>query len=160
MFKQLISSDAVEIEAPIERVWEILVDVERYGEWNPFTPQVETDFGIGSRVDLRVAMGPLKLRQVERIEAVDPPRLLVWSTKMGHPVLLSALREQCLEALGESRCRYVTTDAFAGLLTPLVMLLFGQLVRRGFNDVALGLKAQAEGVSESGSTPLGPQSSY
>ena len=149
MFKHLISSDAVEIEAPIEAVWDILVDVERYGEWNPFTTRVDTDFEIGSPVDLHVALGPLKLRQPERIEAVERPDLLAWSTKMGNRSLLSARREQRLEKLGEARCRYLTTDAFTGLLTPLVMLLFGRLIRRGFNDMAMALKVRAEAASES-----------
>jgi len=27
----------IEIDAPIERAWQILTDVDRYGEWNPFT---------------------------------------------------------------------------------------------------------------------------
>lgn len=143
----MISSDPVEIEAPIERVWDILVDFERYGDWNPFTTRVETDFGIGSPVDLYVTLGPLKLRQPERIEAVQRPELLVWSTKIGHRILLSARREQRLEALGPARCRYVTNDAFNGFLTPLVMLFFGRLIRRGFNDMALALKARAETVS-------------
>ena len=146
MFKSLISSDTVEIQAPIERAWDILVDVERYGEWNPFTTRVETDFEIGSPVDLYVTLGPLKLKQLERIEAVDRPRLLAWSTKMGGGILLSALREQRLERLDEGRCSYVTTDAFTGILTPLVMLLFGRMVRRGFNSVAWALKRHAEGA--------------
>ena len=147
MFRHLISSDPVEIDAPIERVWDILVDVERYGEWNPFTTRVETNFEIGSPVDLYVTLGPLKLKQPERIEVVDPPHLLAWSTKVGARFLVAARREQRLEALSETRCRYLTTDAFTGLLTPLVMLLFGRLVRRGFNDMARALKRYAEGVA-------------
>ena len=144
VFCHLISSDTVEIEAPIQRVWDILVDVERYGEWNPFTPRVKTDFEIGSPVDLYVTLGPVKLKQLERIEAVSRPHLLAWSKKTGVRVLLSALREQRLERLDEKRCSYLTTDAFTGLLAPLVMLLFGRLVRRGLNDVAWALKRHAE----------------
>ena len=144
----MISSEAVEIEAPIERVWDILVDAEQYGEWNPFTTRIETDFEIGSPIDLYVTLGPLKLRQPEWIEAVDRPHLLAWSTMVGHPFLLSARREQRLDPSGANRCRYLTTDAFTGLLTPLVVLLFGQLIRRGFNDMALALKARAEAASQ------------
>ena len=148
MFKYLIGSDAVEIEAPIEQVWDTLVDVKRYGEWNPFTTRVDTDFEIGSPVDLHVTLGPLKLKQPEWIEAVDRPHLLAWGTKVGHRFLLSARREQRLEALSETRCRYLTTDALNGLLTPLVVLLFGRLIRRGFNDMALVLRERAQRTAD------------
>ena len=63
---------------------------------------------------------------------------------MGARWLLVTRREQCLEALGETRCRYTTTDAFTGVLTPLVVLLFGGLIRGGFNAMALALKERAE----------------
>ncbi len=147
LFRGHVRSETVEIDAPIERAWDVLTDFARYGEWNPFTPSVATDFEIGSPVELFVRMGPWRLRQVERIEAVEPPHLIAWSTTMGHRFLISALREQRLEAVGEGRCRYRTSDAFSGLLIPLVMLLFGGFVRRGFNDVARGLKARAEAGS-------------
>ncbi len=144
MFRHLIRSDAVEIAAPVEQVWEVLADFGRYGEWNPFTTRVDTDFEVGSPVYLHVTLGPLKLKQRERIETVDPPRLLVWSNTIGHSSLLSARREQRLEPLGATRCRYLTADAFTGLLTPLVVLLFGGLVRGGFNAMAVALKERAE----------------
>ena len=147
MFRFLIRTDAVEIGAPRERVWEVLTDFGRYGEWNPFTTRVETDTEVGSPVDLYVTLGPLKLWQRERIEVVDPPRLLVWSNRMGHSALLSARREQRLEALSATRCRYLTTDAFTGLLTPVVVLFFGWLVRNGFNTMAAALKERAEGAT-------------
>ena len=149
MLRRLIRSDAVEIDAPVERVWDILVDVDRYGEWNPFTTRVDTDLRVGSPVDLHVTLGPLKVVQPERMEAVERPHLLAWSTKIGNPFLLSARRDQHLEALDDTRCRYQTNDVFSGLLTPLVMLLFGRLIRRGFNDMARALKARAEDISGS-----------
>ena len=144
MFRYLVASDPVEIDAPAERVWNILVDFERYGEWNPFTTRVDATLEIGAPVMLHVRLGPLQRKQPERIETVEPPHLLTWGTTMGHPVLLSALREQRLEALSETRCRYRTTDATSGLLTPFVAALFGRLIRQGFNDMAAALKARAE----------------
>jgi uncharacterized protein YndB with AHSA1/START domain len=31
---------SVEINAPVERVWEIFLDMKKFGEWNPFLPKV------------------------------------------------------------------------------------------------------------------------
>ena len=144
MFQHVVSSDAIEIEVPVERVWEILVDLERYGEWNPFTTRVDTSLEVGSPVDLYVTLGPFKLKQPERIQAVDPPSLLAWGMIMGARWLLVTRRVQRLEALSDTRCRHTTTDAFTGVLTPLVVLLFGGLIRRGFNSMARALKERAE----------------
>ncbi len=144
MFRHTVSSDSVDIEAPVRQVWEILVDVERYGEWNPFTTRVDTSLEVGSSVDLYVSLGPFRLKQPELIQDVVPTSLLAWGMTMGARWLLKTRREQRLESLGDTRCRYTTTDAFTGVLTPLVVLLFGGLIRRGFNAMALALKERAE----------------
>lgn len=145
MFRHVVRSDPVDIDAPVERVWEILTNFELYGEWNPFTTRVDTSLEVGAAVDLHVTLGTRRFRQKERIESVEPPTLLVWGMTMGAAWLLTARREQRLEALGDARCRYVTTDAFSGLLTPLVVLLYGGAIRRGFNAMAVALRARASG---------------
>ena len=73
MFRHTVSSDSIDIEAPAQRVWEILVEVERYGEWNPFTTRVDTSLEVGSPVDLYVSLGPFRLKQPELIQDVVPP---------------------------------------------------------------------------------------
>lgn len=148
MFNRIVSADPIDIHAPAEAVWDILVDVEKYGEWNPFSTRVETTLEVGSPVDLYVDMGLFKIRQPELIQAVEAPVLLAWGMTMGAPFLLFTRREQRLEVLDEARCRYHTSDAFSGLLAPLVAGLFGHIIRRGFNDVARALKARAEAVDQ------------
>lgn len=144
MFAHCITSDPVVINAPTEHVWQVLTYAPGYGEWNPFTPGVDTDFRLGSQVDLQVVLGPVKLRQRERIRSLDPPQLLAWGMTMGHRVLLIARREQRLEVLGADRCQYLTTDTMSGLLAPVVGLLFGGLIRNGFNAMAVALKERSE----------------
>ena len=75
---------------------------------------------------------------------MEPPNPLSWSMQIGPPFLLYSLREQRLTALGETRCAYSSTDALNGLLTPLVVLSFGSIARRGFNDVGAALKRRSE----------------
>lgn len=139
-----IQSSPIEIEAPAEFVWEVLMDTAHYGEWNPFTPEADTTFEIGAPARLRVRMWPGHFRITETVSAVEKPRLLAWSRPFGFRWLLFALREQHIEALGENRCSYHNIDHLSGLLAPLVRLTHGAYMRRGFTDTGLALKAFAE----------------
>ena len=134
----------IEIDAPAERVWEILRDFDRYGEWNPFTPRVETTLELGAPVHLSVRLvGERPLHRVEYMTR-NQPYTLGWEMKLGARFLLHAERVQTLTPVGRDRTRYVTEDCFTGWLRPLVLGLLGGAMQRGFDDCALALKKAAE----------------
>ena len=139
-----IRTDPIWINAPVEIVWAVLTEVDKYSQWNPFTPRARTDFAIGSPANLLVSMGPAKFRITETVCAVEKPRLIAWQKKFGARWLLHAVREQHLRPVGESGCRYHNTDRLTGVLAPMVFACFGGYMRRGFEAVAEGLKAYAE----------------
>lgn len=148
MPEHTVYSDRVEINAPIETVWQVLLDFNRYPEWNPFTWRVETDLQVGSPVKLYVHLpGRGKRLQTEFIREVTPPERLSWGMTMGADFLLRALRQQHLYPLPDGRCCYQSTDAFSGLLTPLVKALFGRSICDGFNAMAYALKQRAEQIA-------------
>lgn len=134
----------VDIDAPIEHVWQILVDLDRYGEWNPFTPKVETTLRIGDPIHLQVRLVGERLTQ--RVEWItrNEPYTLGWEMKLGARFLLYAERVQVLTVLDEARTHYMTEDRFSGWLRSLVVGLFGKAMERGFRDCGLGLKKAAE----------------
>ena len=134
----------IEIDAPVERVWQILKDVDRYRDWNPFTPRVETTLQIGDPIHLHVRLvGKRLMHRVEYITR-NEPYTLGWEMKMGARFLLYAERVQTLTAIDENRTHYMTEDCFTGWLRPLVLAVFGRAMERGFIDCALGLKKAAE----------------
>ena len=148
-----IRTDPIQINAPIDFVWAVLTEVGKYSQWNPFTPEVRTDFSIGSPANLLVRMGPAKFRIAECVCAFESPRLIAWKKKFGAPWLLLAVREQHLERVGETSCIYHNTDRLTGMLAPMVLVCFGSYMRRGFHDVAEGLKEYAEAIyAETGTT--------
>ena len=71
---------------------------------------------------------------------------------MGSATFLVANRYQVLEAIGEGRTRYTTTDYLSGLLAPLVKVLYAEPMRAGFQLAADGLKAYAEAQARSATT--------
>ena len=141
-----IRTDPVQINAPINVVWSVLTEVDKYREWNPFTPQAGTDFTIGSPVNLLVRMGPAKFRITESICAFEEPRLVAWKKEFGARWLLLAVREQYLEPVDKTSCSYHNTERLTGVLAAMVFVCFGAYMRRGFGDVTDGLKACAEAI--------------
>ena len=140
-------ASSIDIHASVDTVWRILVDLDNYHTWNRFTPKVETTLEVGSPVLLHVQMTPKKmLLQKEWVREVTPRRELSWGMTMGHPFFLAAARSQTLTPLDEHTTRYQTVDKMSGILVPLVRLLYGKKIKRGFDALAEGLRVRAESL--------------
>lgn len=138
---------ATVIDAPVARVWEVLVDVARYPEWNPFTIRVETDFELGSPVDMQVDLfgRGRTMHQVEYVTSFVEGRRVSWGVNVGPSWFITADRWQELTDLGDGRTRYETVDEFTGIGVGFMLLLMRRHMARGFADVAAALKARCEG---------------
>ena len=68
-------SAAAEIDAPLETVWSVLTDTDRYPEWNPFVVRVECEQPphVGTPIRLHVEFAGGKQVAPERITVVEPP---------------------------------------------------------------------------------------
>lgn len=137
------------IQAPIERVWSVLSDFDRYPEWSPFLVRIDGEVRVGTMLTLHVVMKPGQrpLQQRERVSMREEGREVRWGTVMGHPRLLRAERFQRLTAISATQTRYETADDFEGALVPLVFALYGASIQRGFEATALALKARCEAPS-------------
>jgi hypothetical protein len=47
-----VRSETFDIEAPASVVWGILVDMESYGEWNPFCIKADSTLEMGAPVNM------------------------------------------------------------------------------------------------------------
>lgn len=145
----LVASDPVEIGAPAALVWEVLTDLSRYGEWNPFCVWAQSTLEMGAPVHMRLVnySNPGTLApNCEFVCAFEPERLLSWELPDSAAWPYPARRDQMLVALGPARCRYVSTDAFTGPNGIHVMRFAGAWVKRAFDDTARALKARAEAL--------------
>ncbi|WP_371227283.1 SRPBCC domain-containing protein [Pseudomonas sp. QE6] len=145
--KNLVRSLSVEIAAPAELVWSILVDLPSYPQWNPYTVKVESSLRLGEPVNLFLPdptrPGEL-LHVVEYLADFEPHRLLAWEMIASADNPDAARREQIIESTGPNSCRYQTTDQFLGPTADQVMANHGPWVKQGFDAVALALKTRAE----------------
>lgn len=151
--KNLVCSQTVEIAAPAELVWSVLVDLASYPQWNPYTVKVESSLRLGEPVNLYLpdpSQPSALLHVIEYLADFQPPQLLAWEMRASADNPDAARREQIIERTGPASCRYHTTDLFLGATADQVMALHGAWVKQGFDAVALALKGRAEALYAAG----------
>lgn len=145
-----VYSDEVTIDAPIELVWQILLDFASYPEWNSFCPSIKNDsLELGSPVEMMVDLGHGPSPQVEYICRVDPMECIAWAMENKPEDPIHAVRSQFLKRIDSNHCSYITVDEFAGPEVGAMMDAFAAAVEKGFNQCAVDLKARAEQLHKS-----------
>lgn len=70
----------VDIDAPIERVWERLASVESHADWMTDAESIvflsDEKSGVGTRIRVRTRVGPLRVDDVMEFTEWEPPRLM------------------------------------------------------------------------------------
>jgi uncharacterized membrane protein len=139
-------STAVEIHAPIDRVWAVLSDLERWPEWTPTVTSLQrVDRGplaVGSRARVRQP----KLPPAEwRVTELDEGRSFAWVTgSLG----VQVTGAHSVEA-NEGGSRAMLSLQFSGFLGPLVARLTRSLNERYLALEARGLRERSEGSTGS-----------
>jgi hypothetical protein len=150
-------SAAADIDAPLDTVWSVMTDTDRYPEWNPFVVRVECPGTAEEGRPIRLHVVFSSGKQVvspERITVVEAPyddggtrRATLayvyegWPAKLG---LVRGTRWQRLSQPPGGPTRYETVEEFSG---PLVRLAGPARVEDGFRRHAKALKQRAEELS-------------
>jgi uncharacterized protein YndB with AHSA1/START domain len=110
-----IVSERVEIDAPASFVWDVIVDFDRYSDWNPFTVRVDAKLEMGHPVVLHLPDPgtPGKTFEThEQISVIEPPHHLQYNTGDSIPGV-HAIRDQWVEDLGDGRSAVTETPGDA-----------------------------------------------
>jgi hypothetical protein len=144
----VVRSETVEIAAPASIVWEILTDLPRYGEWNPFCVRAESTLELGAPINMYLTnfWNDEIAHNVEYVCAFEPERLLSWELTHTPDWPYAARRDQIVTAQGPGHCTYVSINAYYGDTGLHVMRFCGPWVTEAFNRTAKALKARAEAI--------------
>lgn len=135
----------IEIDAPAQTVFGILVDFEKYPEWNPLTVRIDGAPEVGEVITLHVELGTQKVVRKHVVSRVDAGEALCWTIRTKQPWLMRGERCQCVEDLGDGRCRYTNDEQVHGLLSGLISVFgFKSKVREALEATGLALKDRAE----------------
>lgn len=145
----VVVSEKVEINAPASIVWEIILDMPKYGEWNPFCIAAESTLEMGAPVHMKLKSyiePDVVFDNCEFICAFEPEQLISWELPYSEQWPYPARRDQIIEKTGKDSCVYHSTDAFLGENGIHVMRFAGPWVKLAFDDTALALKERAEAM--------------
>lgn len=129
------------INAPAETIWDILVDVEKYPEWDPGIDHIEGAIAPGESVKFFTVMDPNQAFAV-KVTTFEPASKMVLTG--GMPMgLFKSERTHTLTSNDDGTVSFHTEEIFSGLLLPL----FGGKIpdlTENFERFAAGLKGRAE----------------
>jgi hypothetical protein len=128
-----------EIAGSPELVFEVILDVDRYPEWNVFTPRMtmcSNEVAVGKEFDLDCQMTDTQLLEGERevVLALDREKLefcMGTSRTRGRPGIRSFRWQKCLPAPGGGTY-FENYEYFEGPLGPLVYLLYRRRLKSAF----------------------------
>jgi hypothetical protein len=141
----------IEIDAPAERVWELLTDFSSYPQWNPFIRNISGLPAPGERLEVRLEPpGGRGMTFKPKVLNAEPNRELRWLGNLLVPGLFDGEHSFTIQPLEEDRVRFVQREAFKGVLVPVFARSLDTNTKRGFEQMNRALKGRAEGAPEQG----------
>ena len=134
----------VEINAPADTVWEVLTDLPRYREWNPFVVECESSLKPGEPINMKVKLGDKLQAANEVMLEFQPKNRFAYRMKPFPLGGLSSFRSHDLQSAGPNRTRYVSHFELRGWMMPLVRGLMGKHLQNGFAGMTEGVRERAE----------------
>lgn len=132
-----------EVNAPPDRVWSVMRDVERWHEWTASVTRIEVVGGgplrVGSRAWVRQPKFPPALWVATEVD--DGGRSFTWVNRA--PGLLLVTATHSVAASG-SGCRARLSLGYEGLLGPLLARMTRGITERYLDMEAAGLKKRSE----------------
>ena len=134
---------AIDIDAPADAVWRVLVDFPAYPEWNPFIRRIAGEPKVGARLEVTAqpqGRKPMTFRPTVRV--ADPGRELRWLGRVLMPGIFDGEHAFIIEERPNG-CRLRHEEIFRGLLVPL----FGAMLddtAKSFTELNTALKRRVE----------------
>lgn len=134
-----------DIAAPPEKVWAILADIDRWSEWTESVRQARRldrgPLAVGSKAELDQ---PKLRKAVWTVTDLRPGQAFTWTSTSGG---VTSVAGHDITALGDGTSRVELTFVQSGLLSPLVGLIGGSMIRSYLGMEAAGLKRRSEQAS-------------
>lgn len=138
---------SVDIEATPSDVWNVLMDFDRYHEWNPFIRSIKGSPVKGATIDARLgASGKKPMRFSPVVQEIDSPSRLSWLGSVGFKGVFDGHHQFELEETAKGTL-FHQYENFSGILAPVALPFLRKSTTRGFDEMNEALKHRVEKAS-------------
>ena len=106
----------VDINAPGDRVWQVLTDLNGYRAWNPFLTSASGAIAPGNTLTIAAKIGKRTITFHPRISAVEPGKNLVWVDQLLSSEFFQDEHEFEVIEIDQSHTRVIQSAHFRGIL--------------------------------------------
>ncbi len=134
----------IDIDAPLEAVWKVLMEFDAYDEWNPFVQSIEGPAAEGEQLVAQLSLSgkkPMKITPI--VQDVDEPIRFSWLGVMGAASLFAGHHQFDLEKT-ESGTRFHHYEEFSGMLAGPVLAVIRTSTTKAFNGMNKALRSRVE----------------
>lgn len=136
---------AIQIAAPIDRVWQVLTDFDHWGDWNPMVNHASGNATVNSKLNITMRGADSKdaMKYQPTILESNPPKNLRWRATMISGFFFTndrvlELREK------DGGTELVNREEFSGLMVPLFWGKMNQFVVPMLEKMNKALKDKME----------------
>ncbi|KAF7357650.1 hypothetical protein MSAN_01361600 [Mycena sanguinolenta] len=152
--------ESVLIDAPREKVWQILMDLPSYGKWNPFTrkmtivsesgsPVDDQTLAVGkvfdSAVNIPPEMAPPRMNGLSRVTTLDHENFRAgWETPAGLSTWFFFYQRWTELTVEDAKTKWETFEVYSGPMAYVVYWLMYKNMLVSLKAMAEALKSRAE----------------
>lgn len=135
------------VAASPEVVWEVITDLDRYGEWNPFVHECRSTLKPGDPIHMLAQIGDGTRRQEETMQEYREGEGFAYCMKPVPLGALSSYRSHRIEPAEGGHSRYHSKFQLHGWLAPVVRALLGSKLEAGFTGMSRGVRDRAQALA-------------
>ena len=132
---------SIDIKAPAEAVWNILLDTSAYPEWDPYCDKIEGDVVLGKKIKAYSKLSPGRAFPV-KVTELRTNEKMTWSG--GMPLgLFKGERTFVIDPASEGQVHFTVREVFSGPMLKLIGKSIPDMTE-AFEAFVSGLKGRAE----------------
>lgn len=130
----------IKLNAPVEKVWEIFTNFERYPEWNPFVKELKGEVKEGNQIE--VALPGMNFKPI--VLAYKPKKELIWKGKFLVKGLIDGQHEFLFNENPDGTTTLIHREKFSGILIRFLIKKLKVETKQGFEEMNMALKREVE----------------